>query len=86
MTDLRPQVRVDAEEWATARAQLNAILATLQQGGQLLAGLRLDVSRTAAPSAAPNRGEPNAVLVNVSGTIKLYLWDGSAWVVVGTQT
>lgn len=86
MADQRSQVRVDAEEWATARAQLNAILAALQQGGQLLAGLRLDVSRTAAPSAAPGRGEPNTVLVNASGTIKWYVWDGSAWVVVGTQT
>lgn len=79
------QLRLDAADWPTGRDQLNAILAKLQQGALTLRGLKLDIQLTAAPTGAPGAGDPNVVMVNVAGTVKLYVWTGAAWVVAGTQ-
>lgn len=83
---VRSQARVQAPDLATLIDQVNTILSRLQSGGLLLNGLRLDATLTAAPSGAPGANDPNLRLVTVSGTVKLELWDGSAWVVVGTQS
>lgn len=74
------------EDVPSLRRELNLILTKLQGGGVLLGGLKLDTQRTTAPTVAPEAGTPNVVVINVSGTLKMYVWDGSSWVVVGTQT
>lgn len=84
MADLGSQLRVDAADWVTGREQLNAILSRLQSGALVLGGFRMDLSRTAAPAAAPGPGDPNTVFVNVAGVFKIYNWDGTAWIVTGT--
>jgi hypothetical protein len=68
------------------RREVNRILALLQSGGLLLGGLRLDTQRVAVPTAAPEPGSPNLVLVDDAGTMTFYVWDGATWRVVGTQT
>jgi len=85
VADLGSQVRVTADDWQAGREQLNAILSRLQSGALILGGMKLDLSRTSAPTDAPGPGDPNFVVVNVAGTYKFYLYDGSAWIVVGTQ-
>ena len=85
MADLLGQVRVTADDWAGGRDQLNAILSRLQSGALILGGLKLDLSRTSAPVGAPGAGDPSLVLVNVGGTWTFYLYDGTSWIVVGTQ-
>lgn len=81
--DLVPET---ANDLAALRTEVNRILARLQAGGLQLGGLRLDTQRTVAPTVAPPAGAPNVVLVNLSGVITAYVWDGSAWQVIGTQT
>lgn len=69
-------------DWKEGRVQLNAILAALQQGSVTLNGLKLDRTRTTAPTTAPGVQDPNLVLVNVAGVWTLYHWNGAAWAVV----
>lgn len=69
-------------EWKEGRVLLNAILASFQQGGLTLNGLKLDRTRTTAPTVAPGIQDPNLVLVDVAGVWTVYHWDGTAWVVV----
>jgi len=85
VADLGSQVRVTADDWQAGREQINAILSRLQSGALILGGLKLDLSRTSAPADAPGAGDPNFVVVNVAGTFKFYLYDGTAWIVVGSQ-
>lgn len=85
MADLLSQVRVTADDWAGGREQINAILSRLLSGALIAGGLKLDTSRTSAPSAAPGPGDPNFVCCVIGGTAKLYCWDGTSWLVVGTQ-
>lgn len=81
------QVQLTATTLPDLLTQLNAILARLQQGNLILGGLKLDTNRTTAPSAVPGAGDPNLCVVNVGGTVKLYLYDvATGWVVVGTQS
>jgi hypothetical protein len=69
------------------RDQLNTFVERFQTGGLVLYGIKLDdTTRTTAPAAAPATGEPNLVVVNVAGVKTLYLYDGTSWVVAGTQT
>ncbi len=91
MTTPRTAVRIStpagaSPELALVVDQMNAVLARLQSGGLLLGGLKLDATRTAAPTDPPGSGDPTCVSVNVGGTVKLYFWTGAAWIVVGTQT
>lgn len=65
--------------------QLNVFAERLQVGGLVQAGLKLAI-RDAAPTEAPAAGTPNLVVVSVAGVVKFYAYDGSAWVVVGTQS
>lgn len=65
--------------------QLNAWVSKLQQGALWIGGIKLDTSRTTAPMGAPGPGDPNVVVVNVAGTVKLYIYDGTNWVTVGSQ-
>lgn len=62
--------------------QLNTVFGQLQQGGVTLNGLKLDRTRTTAPTTAPGAQDPNLVLVDVAGVWTLYHWNGSAWAVV----
>lgn len=79
--------RIDAREEKGFFAQMQTFLERLTAGGITFSGLRLDVSRTAIPTAAPEAGQPNLVAVNVSGTIKLAIYDkATGWVVVGSQS
>lgn len=66
--------------------QLNQFVGQLQQGGLMLNGLKLDRALTTAPTATPQPNDPNVRLVNLAGVWTLYLFDGTNWVVVGTQT
>ena len=65
--------------------QLNAFAERLQNGSLGVWGWKVDFQRTAAPTDAPAVGTPNLVGVTVGGVQKLYVYDGTAWVVVGTQ-
>lgn len=81
----RAQLRIEGDTLEDVLAQLNEFLRRHQTGGLVQSGLKLDAIRSAAPTQAPGPGDPNLLLVNVAGTVKLYLFDGSAWVVAGTQ-
>lgn len=78
-------LRVDASDLPTLVAQINQILERLTVGAAQLRGVRLTVL-DAAPTTAPGAGDPTVVVAVASGTQKLFLWTGTAWVVVGTQT
>lgn len=67
------------------REHVNRVLRSLQDGSLLLGGLRLDKQRV-VPTAAPGPRESNLRLVMDSGVVTLYVYNGAAWVVVGTQT
>lgn len=80
------QVQISATTLPEVVVQLNTILGRLQQGAVICRGLKLDTTRTSAPTAAPGAGDPNLVVVNVAGTVKVYIYDvATGWVVCGTQ-
>lgn len=85
MAELLSQVRVTADDWAGGREQINAILSRLLSGALVAGGLKLDTSRTSAPSAAPGPGDPNLAVATVGGVVKIFIYDGTSWVAVGTQ-
>lgn len=68
------------------KAELNTFVERIQVGALVLYGVKFDdTTRTAAPANAPATGEPNLVMVNVAGVKKLYVYDGTNWLAVGTQ-
>jgi hypothetical protein len=76
--------RFDATDLPALRDQLNSAFQVLGSGAAQLSGLRLDV-RAAVPTGAPqSSGTPNIVLVNDTGTYKIYWWNGSSWVTPAT--
>jgi hypothetical protein len=76
--------RFDATDLPALRDQLNSAFQVLGSGAAQLSGLRLDV-RAAIPTGAPqSSGTPNIVLVNDTGTYKIYWWNGSSWVTPAT--
>lgn len=80
------QVQISATTLPDVVVQLNAILGRLQQGAVIVRGVKMDTTRTTAPTAAPEAGDPNVVVVNIAGTVKLYIYDvATGWVVCGTQ-
>lgn len=79
------QQQVTATTLPEVVRQINRILGLIQQGGLSLNGLKLDRSRSAAPTGAPGVQDPNLVLVDVGGVITLYIWDGMNWTPVGSQ-
>ena len=75
----------DARTWQELQTQMNVFAERLQVGGLVLAGLKLAL-RDVAPTTAPAAGTANVVVATVGGIVRLYIWDGAAWQVAGTQT
>lgn len=68
------------------KTELNTFVERLQVGALVIYGMKFDnQTRTAAPANAPATGEPNLVMVNEAGVQKLYIYDGTSWLAVGTQ-
>lgn len=59
--------------------QLNTFAARMQVGSLILGGVKLDTSKTVAPTAAPGPGDPNIVARTIAGVITYYHWNGAAW-------
>lgn len=78
------QKRFRGESVAELRNELNDFALQLQTGQLTFRGLKLEV-RPSVPSTFA-AGDPVLVVVNVSGTWKLYVATGSTYVVAGTQT
>lgn len=82
----RQTMRFTATDVAGLKNELNTFMSLLQSGGLVQFGLKLDdTTRTTAPAAAPIAGSPNLCVVNNAGVKTLMIYDGSAWVSVGSQ-
>lgn len=79
MSAVRSQMRVSATTLPELVVQLNDLLSRLQGGGMALLGLRLDTLATAAPTAAPQPGDPLVRAATIAGTLTYYHWDGTSW-------
>lgn len=73
------QVQFTAQSHEALLVQLNNFAARLQAGSLILGGVKLDTSKTVAPTVAPGPGDPNIVARTIAGVITYYHWTGAAW-------
>lgn len=73
------QVQFTATTVEDLVVQLNNYASRIQAASLILTGLKLDTSKTVAPTAAPGAGDPNVVARTIAGVVTYYHWNGAAW-------